>query len=148
MAAPQICRLLREMQVTQRHLTWRTKSSNKLRPCRSRKGGDTRQVSPGQISVSVLQLYILITVPQLTLHISVAGLILLVLLHRALTSILIFRFVHGCFLLLHYGPQLGWRSGSRALLHSEGLSRESAVRECLSHSLWSRELQSRQLQER
>jgi hypothetical protein len=76
-----------------------------LQPAQGWRG--TRQASPGQISVSVLQLYILITMPQLTLHASVANLILLVLLHRALTPILIFRFVHGCFLLLNYGPQHG-----------------------------------------
>ena len=46
---------------------------------------------------------ILITVPQLTLHASIANLILLVLLHRSLAPILILRFVHGCFLLLNYG---------------------------------------------
>jgi len=38
-------------------------------------------------------------------------------------------------------------SGVSALLQSEARSLESAVRECLSHSLWSRELQYRQLQE-
>jgi hypothetical protein len=64
--------------------------------------GSTRQVSPGQIRISVLQLCILVTVPQLTLHASIATFILLVLLHRALAPILIRRFVHGCFLLLNY----------------------------------------------
>jgi hypothetical protein len=63
--------------------------------------------SPGQISVSVLQLCILITVPQLTLHASIATLILLVLLHRALAPILIPRFVHGCFVPFNYDSQPG-----------------------------------------
>jgi hypothetical protein len=43
--------------------------------------GQHTAVSPGQISVSVLQLCILVTVPQLTLHAGVATLVLLVLLH-------------------------------------------------------------------
>jgi hypothetical protein len=55
-------------------------------------------VSPGQISVGVLHLYILVTVPQLTLHASIATLVPLVLLHRTLAPVLIPRFVHGCFL--------------------------------------------------
>jgi hypothetical protein len=66
----------------------------------------TRQVSPGQISVGILQLCILITVPQLTLHTGIATLILLVLLHRSLAPILILRFFHGCFLLLSYGANV------------------------------------------
>src|ERR1700732_3625521 len=58
----------------------------------------TRQVSPGQIRISVLQLCILITVPQLTLHATIATLVLGVLLCCALAPILISRFVHGYFL--------------------------------------------------
>jgi hypothetical protein len=60
--------------------------------------GQHTAVSPGQISVGVLQLCILITVSQLTLHAGIATLVPLVLLHRALAPILIPRFVHGCFL--------------------------------------------------
>jgi hypothetical protein len=57
--------------------------------------------SPAQISVSVFQLFILVTVSQLTLHAGIATLILLVLLHRSLASILILRFFHGRFLLIN-----------------------------------------------
>jgi hypothetical protein len=57
-------------------------------------------VSPGQISVGVLHLCILVTVPQLTLHASIATLVPLVLLLRTLAPVLIPRFVHGCFLTL------------------------------------------------
>src|ERR1700674_1685337 len=74
------------------------------RRCLSIGWRSTGQVSPRQIRISVLQLCILITVPQLTLQASIAPLVLRVLLHRALAPILIPRFVHGCFLLTQLGP--------------------------------------------
>ena len=56
--------------------------------------GAARPDSPGQIRVSIFQLGVLVTVPQLTLHARIATLILLILLHRSLASILILRFLH------------------------------------------------------
>jgi Phage integrase family len=74
------------------------KSGESRRGCLSKGVGSKRQVSPGQIRISVLQLCILITVPQLTLHTGIATLVLRILFHRALAAILISRFVHGGFL--------------------------------------------------
>jgi hypothetical protein len=90
------------------------------------------KVSPGQMRVGVFQLFILMTVPQLTSHASIAALILLVLLHRSLAPILIFRFVHGCSpsQTMARSTQLGATVVS-ALLHSESLSLESVVFEWL-----------------
>src|ERR1700674_4780670 len=104
------------------------------RRCLSIGWRSTGQVSPRQIRISVLQLCILITVPQLTLQASIAPLVLRVLLHRALAPILIPRFVHGCFLLTQlWHSQPGWALvESPPFLHSEARSRESAVREWLS----------------
>jgi hypothetical protein len=80
--------------------------------------GSERQVSPGQIRISVLQLCILITVPQLTLHAGVATLVLRILFRRALAPILIPRFVHGGFLSsLNYALSIRLGDGFRS---SEG----------------------------
>jgi hypothetical protein len=73
---------------------------------KTQKVAQNKAISSSQIRVRVLQLYVLITVTKLTLHASIATLILLVLLHRALAPILILRFVHGCFLLLSYGANV------------------------------------------
>jgi hypothetical protein len=60
-------------------------------------------MSPGQVRIRVLQLCILITVSQLTLHASIAAFVLRVLFRRALAPILILGLVRGCFLPFSYG---------------------------------------------
>ena len=64
-------------------------------PQRTRHRG--QQVSPRQIRISILQVRILVTVSQLTLHAGIAAFafVLGVLFRRPLASILIPRFVHG-----------------------------------------------------
>jgi hypothetical protein len=62
---------------------------------------NTRETSPAQVSVGVFQLFILVTVPQLTLYADIAAFIVLVLFHRSLAPILILRFFHGRFLLIN-----------------------------------------------
>ena len=57
-----------------------------------------REISPTQIGIRILQLCVLFTVPQLTLHAGVAALVLRVLLCRALAPILIPRLAPECFL--------------------------------------------------
>jgi hypothetical protein len=91
--------------------------------------------SPGQIGVGIFQLFVLITVPQLTLHASIAAFILLVLLYRSLAPILILRFVHECFSWSTTAPPHGYGSSVvSAFSHSEALSLEFATREWLSLS--------------
>jgi hypothetical protein len=55
-----------------------------------------RQLSTWQVRISVFQFCILITVPQLTLHASIAALFLRVLFRGALAPILIPRFHREC----------------------------------------------------
>ena len=72
-------------------------------------GGNIQRISPGQVRVSILQLCILVTVSQLTLHASVATFVLRVLFRRTLAPILIFGLLRECVFAISFGslsPQI------------------------------------------